>query len=190
MVRKLDIEQMDRIRGNPDSSNPDLLELRDLIIQLLPIGIKGMSYESLVSSNMLECAAEQAIKDVLRLQVELDCDDQFLPTVLKFAVRHLLYDVRYQEWKSKTKVEGIPAVPIVWRVKLAANPALNYVHTIFREELNENQRIAIRSMVMFRVPKEDVMIYLGMERCDYFEMIHNARIRIKQRLQIDAAREK
>jgi hypothetical protein len=45
-------------------------------------------------------------------------------------------------------------------------------------------------MVMFRVPKEDVMIYLGMERCDYFEMIHNARLRIKQRLQIDAAREK
>lgn len=190
MLEKLDIEQMDRIRGNADSSNPDHLELRDLIIQLLPIGVKGTSYEGLVSHSMLECSADLAVKDLQQLMEKLECDDQLLPTALKFAVRHLLYNIRFQEWKTKTKGEGIPPVPFSWRLKLAANPALKYIHSVFREELSEKQRIAIRSMVMFRVPKEDVMIYLGMERCDYFDMIHNARLRIKQRLQKDAARGK
>jgi hypothetical protein len=41
-------------------------------------------------------------------------------------------------------------------------------------------------MVMFRMPKEEVMRLLLMERCDYFKMIHDARLRIKRRLQNDS----
>ena len=40
-------------------------------------------------------------------------------------------------------------------------------------------------MVMFRMPKEEVMRLLKMERCDYFTMIHDARLKIKRRLQKD-----
>ena len=186
MPKVLESDRIDRIRRNPDSSNPVLVELRELILRMLPIGVEGTRYEGFVSPRMLNKAADQAILDILRLCETLDCDDQLIPTALKFAVRHLFYHLRYQEWKSTAIEGGMPTVPSAWREKLATNPALNYVHTIFREELNENQRIALKSMLMFRVPKEEVMSFLEMDRCDYFAMIHDARLRIKHRLQRDA----
>ncbi|MDD2921035.1 MAG: hypothetical protein PHQ36_02015 [Anaerolineales bacterium] len=62
---------------------------------------------------------------------------------------------------------------------------MQYIHRVFKEELTDNQRIALRSMIMSRMPKEEVAQRLGMERQDYFKMIHDARLRLKRRLESD-----
>lgn len=62
---------------------------------------------------------------------------------------------------------------------------MQYIHRVFKEELTDDQRTAIRAMIMSRVPKEEVAMSLGMKRCDYFKMIHDARLRLKHRLEAD-----
>jgi RNA polymerase sigma-70 factor (ECF subfamily) len=69
--------------------------------------------------------------------------------------------------------------------KLEMDEFLQYLHRILKEELTENQRIAIRAMIMSRVPKEEVAQRLGMKRHDYFKMIHDARLRLKRRFEAD-----
>lgn len=178
-------KRMESIELEPDLSSPVLIELRISLIQLLPLGVRGTRYEDLVTPYMLEMAASQAIKDIQSFSESFDDKQKLMHTALKHAVRHLLYQIRYSEWESASIKEGIPAVPAEWRTALDRNPVLRYAHDIFSEELTENQRIAIRSMVMFSVPKENVMEFLGMDRCAYFGMIHDARIRIKKRLHKD-----
>ncbi len=51
--------------------------------------------------------------------------------------------------------------------------------------MTENQRTAIRVMVMRRMPKGEVDRYLGMQRFDYFKMIHDACLRLKRRFELD-----
>ena len=104
---------------------------------------------------------------------------------MKIAVRKLLGELRIEAWKSSTEKDCFPSVPESWHLPLTKDAFLFYAHTLFKEELSENQKIAIRSMVMFRMPKEEVMRLLNMERCNYFKMIHDARLRIKRRLQED-----
>jgi hypothetical protein len=105
---------------------------------------------------------------------------------MKIAIRQLLYELRVEKWKIDSKDEGFPQVPEEWHAILTENEFLQFTHNLFKQVLSESQRIAIRSMVMFRMPKEEVMRLLLMERCDYFKMIHDARLRIKRRLQNDS----
>jgi RNA polymerase sigma-70 factor, ECF subfamily len=100
-------------------------------------------------------------------------------------VRQALCEFRQQRWQSNSAGEGLQKISSKIYNLLERDEFMQYVYQVFKEELTENQRTALRAMIMLRVPKEEVMRSLGMERCDYFKMIHDARLRLKRRLERD-----
>ncbi len=111
--------------------------------------------------------------------------NEFTTWTLKIGVRQALYEFRRQRWQNISPVDGFPVIRPSLYAMLECDEFMKYIHVIFKEELTENQRTAIRAMIMLRMPKEDVMKRLGMERHDYFKMIHDARLRLKRRLERD-----
>lgn len=116
---------------------------------------------------------------------QYDERSSFITWVLKIAVRQAFLEFRKQKWQANAPHSPFPEITSELREQLQGNPFLQYLHQIFKDELSENQRLALRSMVMFRMPKEEVARQLGMKFCDYFKMIHDARLRLKHRLEAD-----
>jgi RNA polymerase sigma-70 factor, ECF subfamily len=131
-------------------------------------------------------ASRKAVSQVLQNLDSFTGLAAFTTWVLKIAVRQALYDLRLQRWQSAGAQQSLPEITSDMYIKLEQDGFLKYIHSVFKEELSERQRFAIRSMVMFRMPKEEVAQHLGMERCNYFKMIHDARLRLKRRLESDS----
>lgn len=111
-------------------------------------------------------ASRKAVSQVLQNLDSFTGLAAFTTWVLKIAVRQALYDLRLQRWQSAAAQQSLPEIASDMYVKLEQDGFLKYIHSVFKEELSETQRFAIRSMVMFRMPKEEVAQHLGMERCN------------------------
>jgi len=187
MVVRSDSDWINLINSDRTLSNPVFAELYELMVSLLPVGVKDSRFEFCEQvDEQIKSAANLTLEYVSENLQKYDGSTPFLKWVLNIAVRQLLYELRVEKWKIDSKDEGFPQVPEEWHAILTENEFLQFTHNLFKQELSESQRIAIRSMVMFRMPKEEVMRLLLMERCDYFKMIHDARLRIKRRLQNDS----
>jgi RNA polymerase sigma-70 factor (ECF subfamily) len=174
------------LQDGGDLQSQALGDLRAVILRGLPHALSGKI--SPVSPDFRTLADRVAQKTLVYVQDHLGDyaeNSAFTTWVLKFAVRQALLELRLYQWQAVTHVNTLPEIPPAMYEKLAQDGSWQRVHQIFKEELTQNQRVAIRSMVMLRMPKEEVAQYLGMELCDYFEMIHDARLRLKRRLKAD-----
>lgn len=186
MFDRTDTEWVNLLKSGGTQNTSALTELNILIIKQLPFGLKDSRFENFKSSNkQMRVATNKTLEYVQENMDQYDGTSPFIKWVMKIAVRQLLFEFRFEEWKLTSKDGKLPEVPDDWYPILAENEFLQYAHTLFKQELSVNQRIAIRSMVMFRMPKEEIMRQLAMERCDYFAIIHDSRLRIKKRLQRD-----
>lgn len=161
-------------------------DLRVVIMQSLPYALDGWFAQDNPTFNARADSVVQ--KTLLHVQEQLDTFDgnsAFSTWVLKFAVRQALLELRLQRWQASATKRAKRDVSLGLQELAADNETLQRIQTIFKDELTQNQRMAIRSMLMFGMPKEQVAQYLGMERYDYFKMIHDARLRLKKRMGLD-----
>jgi len=117
----------------------------------------------------------------------------FSTWVQKIAVREVLFQLRRRRWQearlpeteagsaTETLLHDMPGNLDGLENLLASNEFLQYLHRIIREELSQKQRAALRAIVMLRMPKEDAMSRLNVDRETFFGMIHDARLRLKRR---------
>lgn len=163
-----------------------LEDLRVVISQSLAHALSGRlptdepEFEAFVKS-----VAQKTIVYVLEHLNTFEEQSAFTTWALKFAVRQALYELRQQHGQVVSERPTLPEIPREQYDRLERDEFMQYIHRVFKEELTDNQRTAIRAMIMSRVPKEEVATSLGMERCDYFKMIHDARLRLKHRLEAD-----
>lgn len=160
-------------------------ELRTLMFRSLPYAFDVKVDDDLASKALLETVSGKTLEYLQKNMDRYDGQSAFTTWVLKIAVRLLPYELRLQRWRYLAPDGVLPKISSELHNQLSKHKYLHYAHNIFKEELTKNQRQAIQAMVMFRMPKEEVMRWLGMERCDYFKMIHDARLRLKRRLEID-----
>lgn len=174
------------LQADGDQQAQALEDLRGIIAESLPTMLSGrLSLEPLEIEAFVKSITQKTLSHVLENLNTFEGRSAFTTWVLKIGVRQTLGDVRWLRWQAIASGESLPAVPAKMYDALGHNEFMQYVHRVFREELTDNQRFAIRAMIMLRMPKEEVAKSLGMERCDYFRMIHDARLRLKRRLAAD-----
>ncbi|MBN1666057.1 MAG: hypothetical protein JW862_03185 [Anaerolineales bacterium] len=160
--------------------------MRSMILEGLSLALRGKIPPEGPDSEILADNVAQKILIVVQEHLsDYNGKSAFTTWVHKLAVRQAFLDLRLQRWQAVAPERTLPGIPPGMYGKLAQDEPLHRFHQMMIEELTENQRLAIRSMVMFRMPKEEVARCLGMELCDYFGMIHDARLRMKRRLQAD-----
>ncbi len=161
-------------------------DLRQFIHRSLPYALdEKIVLDTKTSTDLLEKISSKTLQYIQKNLDSFDGQCAFTTWVLKIAVRMMLFELRMRQWRTTSPDDSFPDILPGLHILLSQHKFLKYAHEIFKEELSENQRKAIRAMVMFRMPKEAVMQRLGMERCDYFNMIHDARLRLKRRLELD-----
>lgn len=163
-----------------------LENLHAIIVEGLPNALSGrLSDDDPELEIFVKSIAKKTIAQGLEHLNDFEGHSAFTTWALKIAVRQALYELRQQHSQAVSASFVLPEIPSELYDKLKGDIFMQYIHRVFKEELTDHQRTAIRAMIMSRVPKEEVAMSLGMERCDYFKMIHDARLRLKRRLEID-----
>jgi RNA polymerase sigma-70 factor (ECF subfamily) len=186
MVERTNQQWLDDLRANDERQALALADLRALLASRLPIILPSkIPADRPDFPKVLETTIQYTLIYVEDHLHTFDGKSAFTTWVLKIAVRLGLLEIRQLKFQSASPAQPLPKTPRIFHAILAFSPFLKRLHTILREELTENQRIAIRAMVMYRMPKEEVARYLGLQRFDYFKMIHDARLRLKRRFELD-----
>jgi RNA polymerase sigma-70 factor, ECF subfamily len=173
-----------------------LTDLRALLLRALPKGIAGwLSPENPEFEPFIEDIAQETLLRVLNGLDTFEGRSQFTTWVYKISIRVALNDLRRRRWRD-VSLEGLmdddadesashqfasfepgPAA-IVERADV-----LQRVQQIVMEELTERQRAAMHAINMQDVPMEVVAQRMGTNRNALYKLLHDARRRLKHRLQ-------
>lgn len=186
MVDRTNTEWQADLHAGGERQALALEDLRGFIVSRISCAFGGrVAPGSPELEALLESAERETLSQVLEHPNAYDGLSTFTTWVLKIAVRQALWELRRQRSHGMDQERALPEISYEMYTKLEMDEFLQYLHRILKEELTENQRIAIRAMIMSRVPKEEVAQRLGMKRHDYFKMIHDARLRLKRRFEAD-----
>jgi RNA polymerase sigma-70 factor (ECF subfamily) len=186
MDKRTNDEWIADLRAGGDRQARALEDMHAIILEGLPNALSGrLSAGAPEFESFVKSIAKKTIAQGLEHINDFEGHSAFTTWALKIAVRQALYELRQQHRPIVSARWGLPEIPSELHDKLKRDKFMQYIHRVFKEELTDNQRTAIRAMIMSRVPKEEVAMSLGMKRCDYFKMIHDARLRLKRRLEVD-----
>jgi RNA polymerase sigma-70 factor (ECF subfamily) len=186
MEKRTNGEWVDDLCSGGDRQAQALDDLRTILVHTLPHILSGrLSSDDPDFETFVDSVSEKTIVRVLEDLNSFEGRSAFITWALKIGVRQTLSELRRVRWQADLSRGDLPAIPSRMYTALANDEFMQYIHQVFRDELTDNQRFAIRSMIMMRMPKEEVAKSLGMERCDYFKMIHDARLRLKHRMEAD-----
>lgn len=174
-----------------------LADLRARILSALPRALSP--WLSSADPRFEPLAEETAQETLLRVLSHLDTFEgrsQFTTWVYKIAVRVALSELRRQKWRdvslddlleekddqpAQTRLEIDPAVG----PETAAERAdlLDRVRRIIAEGLTDRQRTALVATGVRGMPPDEVARRMGMQPNALYKLIHDARLRLKRRLE-------
>ena len=174
-----------------------LADLRARILSALPRALSP--WLSSADPRFEPLAEETAQETLLRVLSHLDTFEgrsQFTTWVYKIAVRVALSELRRQKWRdvslddlleekddqpAQTRLEIDPAVG----PETAAERAdlLERVRRIIAEGLTDRQRTALVAIGVRGMPPDEVARRMGMQPNALYKLIHDARLRLKRRLE-------
>jgi RNA polymerase sigma factor (sigma-70 family) len=173
-----------------------LTDLRASLLRALPKGIAGwMSPEHPEFEAFIEDTAQETLLRVLDRLNTFEGRSQFTTWVYKISIRVALNELRRRRWRD-VSLEGLMedeaddraphqfasfepgSEAIVERIDV-----LQRVQQIVKEELTERQRAAMHAINMQGVPMEEVARRMGTNRNALYKLLHDARRRLKHRLE-------
>ena len=185
------------LRSTGSLRDAALTDLRTRILSALPRALSP--WLSSADPRFEPLAEETAQETLLRVLSHLDTFEgrsQFTTWVYKIAVRVALSELRRQKWRdvslddlleekddqpAQTRLEIDPTVG----PETAAERAdlLERVRRIIAEGLTDRQRTALVAIGVRGMPPDEVARRMGMQPNALYKLIHDARLRLKRRLE-------
>lgn len=194
MIRTND-QWLSDLRSSGDARDAALTDLRAIILRGLPYALSRWLSPS---SPQFEALAEEVAQDtLLRVLDQLHTFEgrsQFTTWVHKIAIRIALTELRRKRWQDSSLDEIVddedsPASPRLLQdqhvtPEKSAERAdlLAHIRRIINEELSERQRKALVMLGMQGMPMEEAARKLATNRNALYKLLHDARLRLKQRL--------
>ena len=184
------------LRTAGEAKETALADLRAIIQAGLPYALSN--YLSPDNPQFQSLTEEVAQETLLRVMSHLDTFEgrsKFTTWVHKIAVRIALTELRRRRWRDfsldslvEENEEGFSFPSLL--EDASANPdalteqsdMLSRVGRLIDEELTEKQRQAMVATTIQGVPLEEVARQMGMKRNALYKLLHDARLRLKQRL--------
>lgn len=184
------------LRTAGEAKETALADLRAIILAGLPYALSN--YLSPDIPQFQSLTEEVAQETLLRVMSHLDTFEgrsKFTTWVHKIAVRIALTELRRRRWRDfsldslvEENEEGFSFPSLL--EDASANPdalteqsdMLSRVGRLIDEELTEKQRQAMVATTIQGVPLEEVARQMGMKRNALYKLLHDARLRLKQRL--------
>jgi RNA polymerase sigma-70 factor, ECF subfamily len=184
------------LRADGTERDSALGDLRALLLRALPKGIAGwLSPQNPEFEPFIEDTAQETLLRVLNGLDTFEGRSQFTTWVYKISIRVALNELRRRKWRD-VSLEGLmedeaDESPSHQFASFEPGPeaiveradVLQRVQQIAMEELTERQRAAMHAINMQAVPMEEVARRMGTNRNALYKLLHDARLRLKHRLE-------
>ena len=196
MIDRSNEEWLAELKSDGPDKEAALADLRAVIHNGLPYALSN--YLSPDNPQFKSLADEVTQDTLLRVLDHLDTFEgrsRFTTWVQKIAVRIALTELRRRRWRDysldslvEENEEGVSFPSLM--IDPAPNPdsltqqsdMLQRVGRLINEELTEKQRQAIVATTIEGVPLEEVARRMNMKRNALYKLLHDARLRLKNRM--------
>ena len=195
MDKRTNEEWVADLRAGGDRQARALEDLRAIILRGLPYAIAGrLAPNSPESEALTEEVVQETLMRVLEYLDTFEGRSQFTTWAHKIAVRAALTELRRVRWREvplpemEMNEEGdasyreLPDSQASPEEQVSRAEMMKRVNRIIMEELTEKQRMAMTA-IMEGFPLEEAAQRLGMNRNALYKLMHDARLRLKKRLE-------
>lgn len=186
------------LRADGPAQQAALADLRAVLVAGLPYALDGwLAWDDPKMPALVEESAQETLLRVMDRLHTFEGRSQFTTWAQKIAARIALTELRRRRWQDVSldnllvTAEGeitpqFLADPAPGPDQLAAQgDVLSYVQHIMAEELTPRQRQALAAVAISGMPMEEVARRLGTQRNALYKVLHDARVKLKRRLQRD-----
>lgn len=189
------------LSANGEMQETAITDLRDLLLRatLYFFNRNLGDFAGMAPDKILQCAedcAQDALIAILDHLSDFRGDSKFTTWAYKFAINKSLVTARRESWRGKS-LEDLSSVdhkrllertgdPSSWPTpdQSALQGEVRHIfHEVIEQDLTERQRQVLVMMVFDEVPMDVVVRQLGTNRNAIYKMLHDARRKLKIRLQ-------
>jgi RNA polymerase sigma-70 factor (ECF subfamily) len=173
-----------------------LADLRSIVARGLPYALsKWLSPSDPQLDALVEESTQETLLRVLSHIHTFEGRSKFTTWVHKIAVRIAITELRRKRWMDTSLDDLLEGDGAMESLSLMAEPKpspeitteqtelMAQVERLISEELTEKQRNAIVAIRIHGMPVEEVARRMGMNRNALYKLIHDARLRLKERLE-------
>ncbi|TWT66948.1 RNA polymerase sigma factor [Posidoniimonas polymericola] len=170
-------------------SDSALAELRELLLRNLR---SGLSDRPRADDSFLEDCAQESLLRVLDKLEQFDSRSQFVTWATAIAIRVALGQLRRSRWKDVSLSDLVPATDLPSRDRTADEWApdalmqrrdlLDALNTSIHRDLTDRQRTALLAELK-GMPQDEIAEQLGSNRNALYKLTHDARKKLKERLE-------
>ncbi len=198
MVQRTNDEWLAALRQKGEPQAQAIEDLRAIILRGLPYALAGkLPTNSPEFEALADEVAQETLLRVLDHLHTFEGRSAFTTWVHKIAVRGALTELRRRRWRdvplpememdneSDSPTNEMPDDKPSPEVAVERQDLMQRVNRIIMEELTEKQRQALMAVAMKGMPLEEAARRMGMNRNALYKLIHDARLRLKRRLEAD-----
>jgi RNA polymerase sigma factor (sigma-70 family) len=198
MPTRTNEQWISELSANGETREAALADLHAIILRGLPFALsRWLSPTNPQFEPLTEEVAQETLLRVLDQLHTFEGRSQFTTWVHKIAIRIALTELRRKRWQDSSLDEMVSneESPVSPRIledshatpELTAERAdmIEHVRRVIDEELTERQRRALIMLSLQGVPMEVAAKRLKTNRNALYKLLHDARLRLKQRLQIE-----
>ncbi len=186
------------LRAEGEQKESALEDLRAIIARGLPFALsRWLSPSSPQFEALAEEVTQETLLRVLDQMHTFEGRSQFTTWVHKIAIRIALTELRRKRWQDSSldemlDDEEMPVSPSILEDSRATpeqiterSDMMERVRRVIDEELTDRQRRALIMLGMQGMPMEEAARRLNTNRNALYKLLHDARLRLKQRLQTE-----
>jgi RNA polymerase sigma-70 factor (ECF subfamily) len=198
MTNRTNEQWISDLRDKGEAREAALEDLHTIILRGLPFALsRWLSPSNPLFEPLTEEVAQETLLRVLDQLHTFEGRSQFTTWVHKIAIRIALTELRRKRWQDSSLDEMVDneEKPISPRIleESRATPEqsaerldmMDRVRRVIDEELTERQRSALMMLGMQGMPMEEAAKRLKTNRNALYKLLHDARLRLKQRLQTE-----
>jgi RNA polymerase sigma-70 factor (ECF subfamily) len=198
MTTRTNEQWISELSMNGATREAALADLHAIILRGLPFALsRWLSPSNPQFESLTEEVAQETLLRVLDQLHTFEGRSQFTTWVHKIAIRIALTELRRKRWQDSSLDEMVDneEVPVSPRILEDAHATpeqsaeradmLARVRRVIDEELTERQRRALIMLGMQGMPMEEAARRLRTNRNALYKLLHDARLRLRQRLQTE-----
>jgi RNA polymerase sigma-70 factor (ECF subfamily) len=196
MTTRSNEQWLSDLQANGEQKEAALADLRDVIARGLPFALsRWLSPASPQFQSLTEEVTQETLLRVLDQLHTFEGRSMFTTWVHKIAIRLALTELRRKRWQDSSLDEMLDDEDIPVSPSILEDPSvtpeqsaeradmLERVRRVIDEELTDRQRRAIIMLGLQGMPMEEAAKRLKTNRNALYKLLHDARLRLKQRLQ-------
>jgi len=198
MTTRTNDQWLSALSADGEARDAALADLHAIILRGLPFALsRWLSPSNPQFESLTEEVAQETLLRVLDQLHTFEGRSMFTTWVHKIAIRIALTELRRKRWQDSSLDEMVDdeEMPVSPRIleDASATPEqtaeradmLERVRRVIDEELTERQRRALIMLGMQGMPMEEAARRLKTNRNALYKLLHDARLRLKQRLQTE-----